>query len=140
MISAGKGIAVVSEIPRVKKQEEGWVDTWGMLAGEEPDFRPRAVEGGDTKLRELNCRIGNIEAVFGLALRHRICWREERGQVMWLLKGSTVASKSTKRDVDDAISAEMGSTTGQNGSKLKRRERRRIREVDLILEKVLASV
>lgn len=130
-------------IPRLRKQDEGWVDTWGILAGEGPDPSELAsgkILEGDSDSWNLDCQMGNIEAVFALALRHRISWRKQRDEVMWLLKGSAVQSCLSQVKGAPTLGASGGVAGIEEKKKEKRRERRRRRDVDVILEEVMSIV
>lgn len=116
---------------RVKKQDEGWVDTWGILAGEEPTLADLVLSDGDGGEWEgIDCQPGNAHAVFTLAVRHRVGWREERREVMYLLKGSAVGRAGGGVSAGD----------GEGKMKQRKRERRKRREVDMMLEDILAVV
>ena len=99
----------------------GGVDTWGRMAGEEPDVRWLRGEG-ESSGEDWFAELGDVKGAWGLAVRHRVKWREERGESMWLLKGgagemAAGVNKEEKRD-----------------SKAKRRE------VDAILDQILKTV
>jgi hypothetical protein len=110
---------------------KGGVDTWAQLAGEEPsvlDLRKDDDAGGD----DWYAVPENMEGVFMLALRHRVSWRGERGEVMWLLKGDSAG-----------LFKEDKGTEGRGANDVKPgrgRASRRRRGVDMIMEEILQVV
>ncbi|WVW85956.1 hypothetical protein I302_107994 [Kwoniella bestiolae CBS 10118] len=67
----------------------GGVDTWAELAGEEPSLSKYSSET-EGMVDEPYCTPGNVEGVWKVFVGHRCRCREEREEVMWLIKGSAV--------------------------------------------------
>lgn len=127
----------------------GGVDTWGILAGEEPlvsalqksitpSMMDRRADTGrsrddttDEEMDEWYCHPSNVHAVLHLCLRHRLSWREEREEVMWSSKGTARGHLGIVR---------YGEDTEDKKKKDKLRARRRRRGVDMIVEEIMATV
>ncbi|KAK6909618.1 hypothetical protein L486_00734 [Kwoniella mangroviensis CBS 10435] len=72
----------------------GGVDTWAEMAGEEPSLTKFASETeGDVE--DVYCTPANVEGVWKVFVGHRCRRREEREEVMWLIKGSAVDGDET---------------------------------------------
>ncbi|WWD19466.1 hypothetical protein CI109_103926 [Kwoniella shandongensis] len=67
----------------------GDIEAWAGLAGEEPDISQLATEGDEEKgpLEGWYATPANVQGVWGVCMGHRAKKREERKEVMWLMKG-----------------------------------------------------
>jgi len=117
----------------------GGVDTWGLKAGEAPDVRGLRGKlrrgGSDTGEGDAEGRedgedwyagLRDVEGAWGVGVRHRVRWRKEGGEVMWLLDGSA---------------ADLG-RKGYEGERMAkgRKGKRGGRDVDGLLEEILRTV
>ena len=128
---------------------KGGVGMWDVFAGAEPSVRDLGAGFGSSNSRrrrlagvageveeEEDAEEGddpyatptNVEGVFWTALRHRVRYREERDEVMWLLKGTA----------SDVLADVAGA--GAGGKNKEQESRKRANEVDQILSKILSSV
>lgn len=126
------------------------MDTWGPRAGEAPDVRSLfrrsngsgnsgdlqgesgsgegndPGEGGGGGAEDWYANLRDVEGAWGLGVRHRVRWREEGEEVMWLLTRSAAGG--------------TGQQGGQGGKEGEGRKRKRAREVEGILERILRTV
>ncbi|WWC94669.1 hypothetical protein V866_001517 [Kwoniella sp. B9012] len=96
----------------------GGVDTWAEMAGEEPSLS-KFVSETEGAVDDVYCTPANVEGVWKAFVGHRCRSREEREEVMYLIKGSAVDG-----DEDE--------------TKVKRGGKRR--GVDSILDEILRTV
>lgn len=110
--------------PEVEEEErfglgggKGGVDGWARKAGEEPNLLELGT-GGETWF------VGpdNVRGIWISAIRHRVKWRELSENVMWVMKSNAVGLLDDK---------------GVSEKRKERREGRRRRQVDQILEDML---
>lgn len=140
------------------KGHDGFIDMWTVQAGEEPDLSslsihphptpqaPTIDQGQDERGvngDEWYCHLVNVEAVWTPVWRHRLQYRQEREEVMYLLKGSSLDDMRHKQlgCIIKAFEA-MGDKEIERvkRKKDKLRGRRRRREVDILLDSIKNSV
>jgi hypothetical protein len=91
----------------------------------------------DTVVEDWYASPENVRGIWSLALRHRVSWRDERGEVMWLLKGNAAGLFGEDRRASKSANGDTATGDGKGRGK---KERRRRREVDLIMEEILRVV
>ncbi|WVQ67195.1 uncharacterized protein L199_005390 [Kwoniella botswanensis] len=96
----------------------GGVDTWAEMAGEEPSLS-KFVSETEGVVDDVYCTPANVEGVWKVFVGHRCRSREEREEVMYLIKGSAVDG---------------------NADETKKKKGGKRRGVDRILDEILRTV
>ncbi|ODO03441.1 hypothetical protein L198_02288 [Cryptococcus wingfieldii CBS 7118] len=65
----------------------GGVDSWNIIAGEEPDVNGLRQEGNEEDFDGWHVMPANVQGVWNVLMAHRVKKRREREEVMWLVKG-----------------------------------------------------
>ncbi|KAE8538073.1 hypothetical protein D1P53_006140 [Cryptococcus gattii VGV] len=68
----------------------GEIHTWNVLAGEEPDINDLRGDcgRGEEQLEDWYATPSNVQGVWKVCMIHRVRKRQDREEVMWLMKGS----------------------------------------------------
>ncbi|WVQ71540.1 hypothetical protein IAR50_001079 [Cryptococcus sp. DSM 104548] len=83
----------------------GGVDSWNLLAGEEPDVNGLRQEGDEEELDGWYVTPANVQGVWDVFMAHRVKKRREREEVMWLIKGAAHGGRRSAPggSVDDIL-------------------------------------
>ncbi|OWZ80181.1 hypothetical protein C365_01132 [Cryptococcus neoformans Bt85] len=77
----------------------GGVHTWNVLAGEEPDINDLGGDcgRGEEELEDWYATPSNVQGVWKVCMTHRVRKRQDREQIMWLMKGSASGGMKKSR-------------------------------------------
>jgi hypothetical protein len=117
-IQNGDDIDLYDNAGRGLSGGKGGVGMWDVFSGAEPSVRDLSAERVEEE--DPYADPANVRGVFWTALRHRVKYREERDEVMWLLK----------RSAGDMLADDTSHV----------QDRRKGRQVDEILTRILDSV